>query len=134
MGNNATSDSSSSSLCGFNMLSTECLRKTSLKSLKTTPTLSRIPSHHEKTAETKHTDISTLKDVADTPDSNADIKSFPSPDRVPAVLTEKDFRILEVEIFEKSKKVLIIFKRFCKQKDSERFTWPRRSMMTDFMP
>ena len=103
MGNNATSDSSSSSLCGLSMLSTECLRKTSLKSLKTTPNLSRIPSHNEKITESKHTDISTLKDVADTPDSNADIKSFPSPDKVPDVLTEKDFRILEVRTFEKRK-------------------------------
>jgi len=132
MGNNATSDSSSNSLCGFSMLSTECLRKTSLKSLKTTPTLSRIPSHHEKTAESKHTDISTLKDVADTPDSNVDIKSFPSPDRAPAALTltEKDFRILEVEVFEREGSNN--FKRSFKQKDLERSIWPRRSMMTSF--
>jgi len=50
-----------------------------------------------------------LKDVADTPDSNVDIKSFPSPDRAPAALTltEKDFRILEIIQTERFGKVYL---------------------------
>ena len=96
MGNNVTSDSSPDASCGLNFFSTESLRKSSLRSLKTSPNLSRIPSQNEKTAETKNTDISTLKDVSDTPDSTVEVKAFPSPDRVPGTLTEKDFRILEV--------------------------------------
>jgi len=104
MGNNVTSDPS----CGLNFLSTECLRKSSLRSLKTTPNLSRIPSHNEKTAETKNTDISTLKDVADTPDSTVEVKAFPSPDKSPiSSLTEKDFRILEILPTERFGKVYL---------------------------
>jgi len=104
MGNNVTSDPS----CGLNFLSTECLRKSSLRSVKTTPNLSRIPSNNEKTAETKNTDISTLKDIADTPDSTVEVKAFPSPDRSPASsLTEKDFRILEMIHTERFGKVYL---------------------------